>query len=176
MAARRFVKAGAGFGLVIGTRSASSANHRHKIGAGSCLIGRRRAVMVLARLEAVPDPESQEISMLRPATLIIGLLAAGIGAGWAGTAQSEPRMVYTRHTLKVNLRGLDLGSDTGQRVLQARLADAADEVCGGRPDRGNRYTQEELTRMLPAYDECRAEAIQRANASLKASMQVATGK
>ena len=109
--------------------------------------------------------------MLRPATLIIGLLVAG-----AGTALSEPRMVYTRHTLKVDLRGLDLSSDTGQRVLQARLADAADEVCGGRPDRGNRYTQEELKRMLPAYEDCRAEAIQRANASLKTPMQVAAGK
>jgi UrcA family protein len=111
--------------------------------------------------------------MLRPATLILGLLAAGIGAG---AAQSEPRMVYTRHTLKVDLRGLDVSSDSGQRALQARLADAADEVCGGRPDRGNRYTQDELKRMLPAYDQCRTEAIQRANASIKAPMQVAAGK
>jgi UrcA family protein len=116
--------------------------------------------------------------MLRPSipiigTLVLGLLAAGMGAG---AAQSEPRMVYTRHALKVDLRGLDLSSDTGQRVLQARLADAADEVCGGRPDRGSRYTQEELKRMLPAYDQCRAEAIQRANAYLKVPMQVAAGK
>ena len=101
--------------------------------------------------------------MLRPATVIIGLLAAGIAAG---SAFAEPRMVYTRHNLKVDLRGLDLGSDAGQRVLQTRIADAADEVCGGRPDRGNRYTAEELRRMLPAYDHCRAETLQRVAASL----------
>ena len=109
--------------------------------------------------------------MFRPATLIvgrlvIGLLAAGIAAGWGGAAQAEPRMVYTRHTLKVDLHGLDLGSDAGLRGFQARIADAADEVCGGRPDRGNRYTAEELKRMLPAYDQCRADALQRAAASL----------
>ena len=117
--------------------------------------------------------------MLRPATLIAGrfvtaLLAAGIAAGWG--AQAEPRMVYTRHTLKVDLHGLDLGSDAGQRTSQARIADAADEVCGGRPDRGNRYTADELKRMLPAYDQCRAEAIARANAALKTPMQMAAGK
>ena len=104
--------------------------------------------------------------MLRPATLIIGLLAAGIAAGWGGAAFAEPRMVYTRHTLKVDLHGLDLSSDAGRRVFQARITDAADEVCGGRPDRGNRYTAEELNRMLPAYDQCRADALQRAAASL----------
>ena len=119
--------------------------------------------------------------MLRPATrivgrLVIGLLAAGISAGWAGAAQAEPRMVYTRHALKVDLHGLDLSSDAGQRAFQARLADAADEVCGGRPDRGNRYTAEELKRMLPAYDRCRTEAIARANAALRTPMQMAAGK
>lgn len=104
--------------------------------------------------------------MFRPATLIIGLLAAGSAAGWGGAVQAEPRMVYTHHTLKVDLHGLDLSSDAGQRAFQARITDAADEVCGGRPDRGNRYTAEELKRMLPAYDQCRAEALQRAVASL----------
>ena len=104
--------------------------------------------------------------MLRPATLIIGLLAAGIAAGWGGAAFAEPRMVYTRHTLKVDLHGLDLSSDAGQRAFQARITDAADEVCGGRPDRGNRYTEDELKRMLPAYDQCRADALKRAAASL----------
>ena len=111
--------------------------------------------------------------MLRSATVILGLLAAGIAAG---PAFAEPRMVYTRHTLKVDLRGLDLSSDAGQRAFQARIAAAADEVCGGRPDHGNRYTQEELKRMLPAYGDCRAEAIARANAALKEPMQMAAGK
>jgi UrcA family protein len=108
--------------------------------------------------------------MLRPITLIPGILASGLLAAallaeWTGLAQAEPRMVYTRHTRTVNLRDLDLSHDSGQRALQARIADAANEVCGGRPDRGNRYTQEELKRMLPAYDKCRAEAVQRMQAS-----------
>ena len=114
--------------------------------------------------------------MFRPATLIIGLLAAGIAAGWGGAVLAEPRMVYTRHTLKVDLHGLDLSSDAGQRAFQARITDAADEVCGGRPDRGNRYTAEELKRMLPAYDKCRAEAIQRAQTSLNLPVMLAQGQ
>ena len=114
--------------------------------------------------------------MLRPATLIVGRLVIGLLAAGAGAAQSEPRMVYTRQTLKVDLHGLDLGSDAGQRVLQARLANAADEVCGGRPDRNIVYSEAEQKRLQPAYDKCRAEAIQRATASLKAPVQVAAGK
>jgi UrcA family protein len=102
---------------------------------------------------------------LRPITLTSGLLAAALLAGSAGMAQAEPRMVYTRHTLIVDLRDLDLSRDAGRRALQARIAEAANEVCGGRPDRDNRYTQKELKRMLPAYDKCRAEAMQRMQAS-----------
>ena len=109
--------------------------------------------------------------MLRP--VLIGLLAAAMAAG---SAQAEPRMVYTRHTLKVDLRGLDLKSDSGLQALQARIADAANEVCGGRPDQGNRYTADELKRMLPAYEDCRAGAIQRANASITAPVHMAAGK
>ena len=102
--------------------------------------------------------------MLRPITLTSTILAALLLAG--GLAQAELRMSYTRHTLKVNLRDLPMSGDARQRALEARIADAADEVCGGHPDRGNRYTQEELKRMLPAYDKCRAEAIERTKASL----------
>ncbi len=102
--------------------------------------------------------------MLRPTILIIGLLAAGMPAGWAEPAQAETPLVYTRHVLKVDLRGLDLSRDTGQ--VQARIADAADEVCGGSPDRGNFHTETELTRLRPAYDKCRADAIAQALASL----------
>ena len=108
---------------------------------------------------------------MRLITLTSGILAAALLAG--GLAQAEPRMAYTRHTLKVNLRDLALSRDAGQRALQARIADAADKVCGGHPDRGNRYTQEELKRMLPAYDKCRAEAIQRAQASLNLPVMLA---
>ena len=104
--------------------------------------------------------------MLRPITLTSGLLAAALLAAGAGLAQAEPRLVYTRHTLKLDLRDLDLSRDAGRRALRARISAAADEVCGGRPDRGNRYTSEDLKRMLPAYDKCRAEAVQRIQASL----------
>jgi UrcA family protein len=110
---------------------------------------------------------------LRPITLTSGILAAALLAGWAGLAQAEPRMVYTRHTLKVNLGDLALSGDAGQRALQARIADAADKVCGGHPDRGNRYTQEELKRMLPAYDKCRTDAIRRVQASLNLPVMLA---
>lgn len=109
--------------------------------------------------------------MLRPATLIVerlvtGLLAAYIAAGWGGTAQAEPPIAYTRHALRVDVHDLNLTRDADRRVLRARIADAADEVCGGRPDRGNRYTEAELARMLPAYDKCRSDAVQRVWASL----------
>jgi UrcA family protein len=111
--------------------------------------------------------------MLRSITLTSSILAAALSGGWAGPAQAEPRMVYTRHALKLDLRDLDLRHAAGQRTLQARIADAADEVCGGHPDRGNRYTQEELKRMLPAYDKCRAEALQRMQAFLNVPAMLA---
>ncbi len=107
--------------------------------------------------------------MLRPITLTFGTLTSGVLAAVllaGGLAQAEPRMTYTRHALKINLSDLDLGSDAGQRLLQVRIADAADEVCGGRPDRDNRYTKEELQRMLPAYDKCHADAMRQALTSL----------
>ena len=109
--------------------------------------------------------------MLR--ALTSGILATALLAGWAVLAQAEPRMLYTRHTLKVNLRDLPLSRDAHQRALEARIAGAADEVCGGHPDRSNRYTQEELKWMLPAYDKCRAEATQRAQTSLNAPVLLA---
>lgn len=111
--------------------------------------------------------------MLRPIALTSAVLTAALLAGWTGLAQSEPLMIYTRHTLKVNLSDLDLSHDAGQRTLQARIANAADEVCGGHPDRGNRYSPEELNRMLPAYDKCRAEAIERVQAFLNVTPMLA---
>jgi len=52
---------------------------------------------------------------LRLITLTSGILAAALLAG--GLAQAEPRMAYTRHTLKVNLRDLALSRDAGRRAL-----------------------------------------------------------
>ena len=99
------------------------------------------------------------LRLILSASLLPSLLAAS-------PAPAEPQIVYTRHTLKVDVRDLNLGREADRRVLQARLADAADEVCGGRPDRGNRYTEAELKRMLPAYDQCHTDAVRSALASL----------
>jgi len=110
--------------------------------------------------------------MFRPILIPCLLLAA-----WAGSAQAEPRIVYTRHALKVDLHGLDLSRDADRRVLQTRIADAADRVCQGRPDKDVLYTAGEQKLLLPAYEKCRSDAIQRASASLAMPTQIAaTGK
>jgi UrcA family protein len=67
----------------------------------------------------------------------------------------------------VDVHDLDLTRDADMRVLDTRIAQAADRVCGGRPDRGNRYVESELKLLLPAYEKCHSEAIQRASASIK---------
>lgn len=91
-------------------------------------------------------------------------------ACWAGAAQAgAPRIAYTHHALKVDIHDLDLSRDADQHTFQARIAEAADEVCGGRPDRGNRYTESERKLLLPAYEKCRSDSIQRTNAALNAS-------
>ena len=101
--------------------------------------------------------------MFRPifsASLIALMLTAGI-------AQADPHIVYTRHVLKVDAHGLDLSRDTDRRAFRARIADAADAVCGGRPDRGNRYDASELKVLLPAYDKCHADAMRSAQMPAK---------
>jgi UrcA family protein len=91
------------------------------------------------------------------ASLILCALAA-----WAGIAQAGPHIVYAHHALKLDLHDLDLSRAADQRVLQGRIADAADQVCGGRPDKTNRYNAEELKVLVPAYEKCRTNAIGRA--------------
>jgi UrcA family protein len=102
--------------------------------------------------------------MFRPITaacLILGALTP-----WSSIAQAAAPVVYTRHALKVDLHDLDLNQVADRRVLQSRIADAADQVCGGRPDKSERYTAEELKLLVPAYEKCRAEAIRRAAAAV----------
>jgi len=100
-------------------------------------------------------------------------------AGWAGMAQADPdrpggpRIVYTRHALKVDIHDLDLSREADQRAFQARIADAADAVCGGRPDRGSRYDENERKLLLPAYEKCRSDSIQRMNAAIKPPARLA---
>jgi len=84
----------------------------------------------------------------------------------ASAAQAEPPIVYTRHSLSLDIGDLNLAREADRRVLETRIAAAADQVCGGRPDRGNRYTEAEQARLLPAYDKCRADAMHRVLVSL----------
>lgn len=44
-------------------------------------------------------------------------------------------------------------------------ASAADEVCNRRPDKANRYSPQEQTVLLPAYERCHTDAVQRALSS-----------
>jgi UrcA family protein len=88
------------------------------------------------------------------ASFILGALTA-----WTGIAEAGPHIVYTHHTLKLDFHDLDLSRTADQRVLQGRIADAADQVCGGRPDKTNRYNAEELKLLVPAYEKCRTDAI-----------------
>ena len=94
---------------------------------------------------------------------------------WAGAAQADPKIVYTRHALQVDVRDLDLARDADMRVFEARIAQAADHVCGGRPDLGNRYSATEVMVLLPAYEKCRSEAILRAGAAIRAPSQALAG-
>ena len=104
--------------------------------------------------------------MLRPILTVLLLSSTLISA-----AQAGPRLVLTRHVLEVDVHDLDPNRDAGQ--LRVRIALAADQVCGGRPDRGNRYTQDEIKVLLPAYDRCRADAIGRALAPLHLPAELA---
>ncbi|HWX90933.1 MAG TPA: UrcA family protein [Rhizomicrobium sp.] len=94
---------------------------------------------------------------------------------WAGLARADPYLVYTHHATRVDVHDLDLTRDADLRILKVRIGRAADQVCGDRPDRGNRYNQTELKLLLPAYDRCRTAAIQRAAAAVKVPAQMLAG-
>jgi UrcA family protein len=113
--------------------------------------------------------------MFRPIASLIACLIPQALIAWAGTAQADPKIVYTRHVLQVDVRNLDLTHAADMRVFEARIAQAADRVCGGRPDLGNRYSESELAILLPAYEKCRSEAILRAGAAIKAPAQTLAG-
>jgi UrcA family protein len=96
---------------------------------------------------------------------LVPCLTLGLTLG-AAAGQGDIRVVYTRHALRVNVRDLDLTRPADVETLRGRIDMAADEVCNGRPDKGNRYSLEEQKVLLPAYERCRADAVQRALASL----------
>jgi UrcA family protein len=83
-----------------------------------------------------------------------------------GMVRAEPRLVYTRHVLKLDVRDLDLTRPADVQTLRVRIEDAADKVCDGRPDKDRHYSPEEQAVLLPAYEKCRANAIQHTLASL----------
>ena len=93
------------------------------------------------------------------------LIAAAILS--SATAQAEPRLTYTQHSLVIRVSDLDLAQPADRQTLHARIQDAADEVCGGRPDKSDRYTAEERKVLMPAYEKCHANAVQHTLAQLK---------
>jgi UrcA family protein len=154
-------------------------DHRHKIGFSGNSSAGDRAMFLSRRNDQRSDvftrfipkrAKSQEIFMRGPITLacLIPCLTLGLTLG-AAAGQGNPRIVYTHHALKVNLRDLDLTRPADVEALRERIDAAADEVCNGRPDKGNRYSPEEQRVLLPAYEKCRADAVQRALASLAAA-------
>jgi UrcA family protein len=131
----------------------------------SCPAGRLGDLLSVAvRL----GPIRQETTMLR-------LIAIASLIGWTGFAHADPHLAYTHHALKVDIHDLDLTRDADLRILKARIARASDQICGGRPDRGNRYSQAELKLLVPAYDQCRTAAIQHAATTMKLPVQVLAG-
>jgi UrcA family protein len=102
------------------------------------------------------------------------LIAAVSLIACAELAHADPRIVYARHALNVDIHDLDLTRGADQAVLRARIAHAADQVCGGRPEQGNRYDKAELALLLPAYERCRSAAIRGAAAAAKTPAQLLT--
>jgi len=102
-------------------------------------------------------------------TLVCALTA------WAGLAQAAPHVIYTHHVRQVDIHDLDLTRAADVRVLETRVARAAEEVCGGRPSHDGRYAESELKLLVPAYEKCRSEAIQRADAFLRGQVQTLAG-
>ena len=103
--------------------------------------------------------------MLRLTATLVPCLV--LGALTTSLAQAGPHVVYTRHALKVDVHDLDLRRDADRHVFQDRITDAADKVCGGGPDRGNRYSGDELKLLMPAFNKCHADAVRSAQASAK---------
>lgn len=112
--------------------------------------------------------------MLSP-TVSVSLVFLMLAAG-AAQAQDGARLVYTRHALMLDVRDLDLSRAADRHILDIRIADAANEVCGGRPDRDTRYNKVELAMLVPAYEKCRSDAIASTYAALQAPAQVVAGK
>jgi len=94
---------------------------------------------------------------------------------WAGLAQAAPHIVYTRHVRQVDVHDLDLRRAADMRILETRVAQAAEQVCGGRPNRDHGYDESEVKLLMPAYEKCRSETIRRANVSLGAPRQTLAG-
>ncbi len=100
--------------------------------------------------------------MLR--VLGLSLIAAAAMAGMASAGSANG---IIRKDVTVNYRDLDLNSDTGARVMLARITMAAKEACGNSPifyssyNISSGWAEQEFAK-------CRADAIQHAVMSLKA--------
>lgn len=78
---------------------------------------------------------------------------------FATISHAAPHLVYAHQAVDVKYGDLDLGSANGGRILLARIERAADEVCGGRPERRNDIRDEGLARLMVAYRKCREGAV-----------------
>jgi UrcA family protein len=86
--------------------------------------------------------------------LKIALIAAAAAALFAAPARAEPSAAEVVH-LRVAFGDLDVRAAPGAIALMGRIAQAAAQVCGGRPDS---VIHDDRVR----FDRCRAEAFGRA--------------
>jgi UrcA family protein len=95
-------------------------------------------------------------------------LAAAAAAALAAGADALIAAPGFAQTTSVVVRYGDLKTDSpgASEVLERRIAVAARQVCGGEPD------IRDLDRR-PAYDDCRADATQRALSQLQATRALA---
>jgi UrcA family protein len=94
------------------------------------------------------------------AAVAAAVLAAGVDAVIAAPGFAQTTSVVVRYN------DLRLDAPGATEVLERRIAVAARDVCGGEPD------IRDLDRR-PAYDDCRADATQRALAQLQATRALA---
>ena len=98
-------------------------------------------------------------------TFCLAAVAAAVLAAGADALIAAPGFAQTTSVV-VRYNDLKLDAPGAAQVLERRIQVAARQVCGGEPD------IRDLDRR-PAYDACRADAIQRALAQLQATRALA---
>jgi UrcA family protein len=101
-------------------------------------------------------------------TFCLAAVAAAVLAAGADAVIAAPGFAQTTSVV-VRYNDLRLDAPAATEVLERRIAVAARQVCGGEPD------IRDLDRR-PAYDDCRADATQRALAQLQATRALALAR